>query len=347
MVIDPASEGPKDDAKEDTRRRTPPVIMGPPTLPAAKPKALAALKPPAFSSVQPSRSKQPATTAKQIAKAPENAFTVMMSQARRGHGEDNLKGKGKAKAPLNKASSSSAGGSKIFPAKAKSSLLAGKDILPKSLKSKMRPKQATKPKPVPVPVPTPELDQDSLTPPNSPPLNAVEPPSPPTIVAPVLAAESSNPVPRTPPPKITPLPSADIPQAAAEDLPTLDASGVDSVGPIPLEDPQDLPTLDAPGGEAAGSLEDPPQELQRIEGLPMLDIPTAEAADNAIPLEEPPKPSKPAPPTATTSKLPRAKRVPTSAIVESVRRVSSRLKGKDLPTDNTGQPHIFWPPCFH
>lgn len=324
MSVDPFSEEPKYtevDTKNKSRlprpsnissNAVPHVIMDPPTLPDAKIKGL--VKPlPSFSGRPSSSTKQVEAAAKQSTEAPGNAFAVMMAQARFDKGGDKLKGKGKARGSLNKASSSSAGGSNIFqPTKSKGKAqmtgkVIGKEVQSKpkpSLKAKMRPKQIPKAKPVPVP--TPDLAQDEFehksTPRNSPPLVALaSQPLPPSLVisSPVVPAttEPSNPVPRTPPP--------------------------DTIAP-----PLSLPSSNIPD-----------YRLEVVE-LKTIEDPSTLASISAKEVEDPPQPqavSNPAS-TATTSKLPRAKRVPSSSVAESVtRRVSSRLQGKDATTTNTGQ----------
>lgn len=310
----------------------PPVIMGPPTLPAVKIKGLTSVKPLSSFSGQPSSStKQVEAAAKQSTEAPGNAFAVMMAQARLDKDGDKLKAKGKARGPFNKAASSSAGGSNIFqPIKSKGKAqmtgkVTGKDVQSKpkpSLKAKMRPKQIPKAKPIPVP--TPGLTQDEFehksTPPNSPPLNVLANQflPPPLVISPPIVpttTESSNLVLRTPHPETTAPPSS-------------------------------LPSSNIPDYRSEVA------ELKSIENPPTLaSIPAKKVADDVVPLGDPPQPqavSNPAP-TAATSKLPRAKRAPSSSIAESVtRRVSSRLKGKDATMTNTCKPLFnYWCPAIN
>lgn len=103
-----------------------------------------------------------------------NAFTVLMANAR--ESKEQVKGKGKGKATVPKSTSSSYTGLKSSkPPQKRKKLDQGKaeEVSPSkpSLKSKMKPKMAPKPKPKPplpvIPSPPPEVEKEPSPPPSS------------------------------------------------------------------------------------------------------------------------------------------------------------------------------------
>ncbi|KAF9456944.1 hypothetical protein BDZ94DRAFT_1203581 [Collybia nuda] len=249
---------------------------------------------------------------KRSAETPGDAFAVLMAQARLDKVGDRSKGASKGKMQHKKAAPSSAllfNTSQFTRAKGNfqstSKELGNQSKTKPSLKAKMKPKQMPKAKPIPVPIPDSTQDdlENTSMPLNTPPLD--------------IPAEQSLPV------------SSSNSSARPNPKQTNDSILRSTPPKTIVHSALLLSGIRLPHPKVIGP--------KVVENLPMAETSTRDAADAGVyfgnPLQPRTSPSQVS--TTVTSKLPRAKRVPSSTTVENAtRRVSSRLKGKDATMIN-------------